>query len=135
VYLFGNIAVVSEAIPPIDAYPHSPSFGMSVTGGHVYRGCAFPNLQGLYIYGDYSTGRVFALKEEEGEDGGVRWERSELCMGDEMVCTDGLVGKERERHILSFGEDEDGEIYILVTNDASPSDNGGVVYHLVDPSR
>ena len=78
---------------------------------------------------------MFALKEEEGEDGGVRWERSELCMGDEMVCTDGLVGKERERHILSFGEDEDGEIYILVTNDASPSDNGGVVYHLVDPSR
>ena len=48
--------VVSAAIPPIDAYPHSSSFGMSVTGGYVYRGCVFPNLQGLYIFGDYSTG-------------------------------------------------------------------------------
>ena len=75
--------------------------------------------------------RVFALKEEgEGE-----WERSELCMGEESVCTDGLVGAERERHILSFGEDEEGELYILTTSFASPNTRGGVVYHLVDPSR
>ena len=80
-----------------------------------------------------SNRRVFALKEAEGEDGG--WERTELCMGDSSVCTDGLVGTNRERHILSFGEDEDGELYILVTSDPSPTKNVGVVYHLVDPSR
>ena len=79
--------------------------------------------------------RVFALREKEGEGGGREWERSELCMGDSTVCTDGLVGAERERHILSFGEDEDGELYILTTSYASPTDRGGVVYHLVDPSR
>lgn len=78
---------------------------------------------------------MFALKEVEGEEGEVDWERSELCMGDSMVCTDGLVGAARERHILSFGEDEDGELYILVTDFASPTGRGGVVYHLVDPSR
>ena len=41
---------------PIHAYPHS--VGNSVTGGHVYRGCLNPNLQGHYIYGDYGRGWV-----------------------------------------------------------------------------
>ena len=45
---------VSEAIPPIHSYPHS--VGVSITGGYVYRGCMFPNLQGLYIFGDYGSG-------------------------------------------------------------------------------
>ena len=56
-------------------------------------------------------------------------------MGDSSVCTDGLVGVEREKHILSFGEDEQGEIYLLVTSLASTTSTGGVVYHLVDPAR
>ena len=78
-----------------------------------------------------SPSKMFALKEEgEGE-----WESSELCMGDSFVCTDGLVGAERKKHILSFGEDEDGEIYLLATSFASTTFPDGVVYHLVDPSR
>ena len=44
----------TEAIPPIHAY--SRDVGVSVTGGFVYRGCVFPNLQGLYIFGDYGNG-------------------------------------------------------------------------------
>ena len=51
------------------------------------------------------------------------------------MCTDGLVGVEREKHILSFGEDEQGEIYLLVTSLASTTSTRGVVYHLVDPAR
>ena len=50
------LLLVPEAVPPIDAYPHS--VGVSVTGGYVYRGCVFPNLQGLYIFGDYGSGSV-----------------------------------------------------------------------------
>ena len=76
--------------------------------------------------------KVFALSQEEEEG---EWERSELCMGDESVCTDGLVGIEREKHILSFGEDEEGELYMLVTSLASTTSRGGVVYHIVDPAR
>ena len=75
--------------------------------------------------------RVFALREDD--EG--RWTRTELCMGNDTVCTDGLVGAERERNILSFGEDEDGELYILTTSYASPTNRSGVVYHLADPSR
>lgn len=56
-------------------------------------------------------------------------------MGDGATCTSDLVGEERERFVLSFGEDEDGELYILTTSDASPTSPAGVVYHIVDPAR
>ena len=35
--------------------------GCSVTGGYVYRGTAQPLLSGAYFYGDYCSGRVWAL--------------------------------------------------------------------------
>jgi len=56
-------------------------------------------------------------------------------MGDDGVCTGELVGTERAKHILSFGEDEDGELYILTTSFPSPSSPQGVVYQIIDPSR
>ncbi|KAG2469290.1 HIPL2 protein, partial [Polypterus senegalus] len=43
-------------ILPIFAYPHK--IGKSVTGGYVYRGCEMPNLNGLYIFGDFMSGRA-----------------------------------------------------------------------------
>ena len=45
---------VGEVVPPIDVYERS--VGVSITGGYVYRGCLFPNLQGAYIFGDYGSG-------------------------------------------------------------------------------
>lgn len=56
-------------------------------------------------------------------------------MGDGDTCTDGLVGTERERFILSFGEDEAGELYVLTTSRARPTMRSGVVYRIIDPSR
>ena len=76
--------------------------------------------------------KVLALREGEGE---TDWESMELCMGDSSVCTGSLVGQARKKHILSFGEDEDGELYILATSRASTTDTGGVVYQIVDPAR
>ena len=65
----------------------------------------------------------------------MEWEREELCMGDSSVCTDGLVGVERKKNILSFGEDEEGELYLLATSNASPTVREGVVYRIIDPAR
>ena len=75
---------------------------------------------------------MFALRENvtSGE-----WGHMELCMGGEDTCTDGLVGTEREKFILSFGEDEEGELYMLTTSRAQPTLRRGVVYRIVDPSR
>ena len=57
-------------------------------------------------------------------------------MGDNTTCTDGLVGMERAHYILAFGEDEDGELYILATsNSAPPISGGGVMYKIIDPFK
>lgn len=44
----------TDDVLPIFAYPHK--LGKSVTGGYVYRGCEYPNLNGLYIFGDFMSG-------------------------------------------------------------------------------
>lgn len=48
--------VPADDILPIFAYPHK--LGKSVTGGYIYRGCQMPNLNGLYIFGDFMSGYV-----------------------------------------------------------------------------
>ena len=51
-YIYGNNA--GKEVLPISVYPHSDR--KSVIGGHIYRGCQYPNLQGQYIYGDFVSG-------------------------------------------------------------------------------
>jgi glucose/arabinose dehydrogenase len=78
---------------PLYAYPHS--FGVCVTGGYVYRGSQAPSFEGIYIFGDYETRRVWGLKEEAGK----------------LVSVHELG--EAPQHIASFGVDENGEIYVV----------------------
>lgn len=78
---------------PIAEYSHA--WGCSVTGGYVYRGRRFPALSGLYLYGDYCSGTVWALAPSSQEG----W-------------TSAIVGDTGAR-ISSFGEDEDGELYLV----------------------
>jgi uncharacterized repeat protein (TIGR03806 family) len=65
----------------------------SITGGSVYRGTRLPDLVGAYVYADYETGNVWAL----------RWDG-------EKVLQNRLLG--RRPGVASFGEDAAGEIYL-----------------------
>lgn len=56
-------------------------------------------------------------------------------MGGSSTCTGQLVGEGRKRHVIAFGEDEDGELYVLATSDPTPTATAGVVYQIVDPAR
>ena len=56
-----NIIIFSgEDELPIHAYNHT--VGKSITGGHIYRGCMNPNLQGEYIYGDFVSGYILGYR-------------------------------------------------------------------------
>jgi glucose/arabinose dehydrogenase len=93
-----------ELIDPVAEYDHS--LGISVTGGVVYRGGALPGFYGTYLYGDYGSGRVWGLFPDP--DGG--WKNQILF--------------ESGANITSFGEDEDGEVYLV--------DHKGFVFKLVE---
>lgn len=88
-------------IDPIAEYSHSEG-GCSVTGGHVYRG-SMPEWNGIYLYGDYCTGIVWGLIRS-----GETWQKQLLF--------------DTDFNITSFGQDADGEIYLI--------DDGGAVYLL-----
>ena len=79
--------------PPVIEYEHDE--GCSVTGGYVYRGLRTPSLYGAYVYGDFCSGKIWALRH----DGTLVTERLELI-------DSGL-------NISSFGEDQAGEMFIL----------------------
>ncbi|KAK2847141.1 hypothetical protein Q5P01_010140 [Channa striata] len=119
-----------DDILPIFAYPHK--LGKSVTGGYIYRGCQMPNLNGLYIFGDFMSGRLMSLKENAttGE-----WQYNEICMGRDQTCRFPKLINTYYKYIISFAEDESGELYFLATGVPSATARAGVVYKIVDPSR
>ncbi|KAF2986270.1 hypothetical protein EK904_009799 [Melospiza melodia maxima] len=120
----------SYDVLPIYAYPHK--MGKSVTGGYVYRGCESPNLNGLYIFGDFMSGRLMSLKEDRATG---EWQYSEICMGTGQTCMfPGLINNYYQ-YIISFAEDEAGELYFLSTGVPSATAPNGVVYKVVDTSR
>lgn len=93
-----------DLIDPIFEYPHAPSaqrpdHGLSITGGYVYRGSALPALRGVYLCGDFETGRVWGLREQDGK-------LSEVA---EVID----VRSQPKLNIAAFGEDRAGEVYIL----------------------
>ncbi|XP_075043193.1 HHIP-like protein 1 isoform X2 [Mixophyes fleayi] len=119
-----------DDILPIFAYPHS--LGRSVTGGYVYRGCQMPNLLGRYIFGDFMSGRLMSLKQEKD---GQEWHYTEICMGQAQTCNFPKLINSYYPYIISFGEDEAGELYFLSTGTPSAAVAAGVMYKIVDPSK
>jgi glucose/arabinose dehydrogenase len=79
--------------PPIFAYTRK--YGVSVTGGYIYRGQAKSSFYGVYIFGDYETRRIFGMTQEKGQLKSIR-----------------QIGTSPQR-IVSFGRDEAGEIYVV----------------------
>ncbi len=88
---------------PIAEYDHSR--GCSITGGYVYRGTRIPGLIGRYVFGDFCSGRIWALTPLAPD----AWRADEWRM-DELLDT--------PLNISSFGEDEAGELYVLDLNGA-----------------
>lgn len=90
---------------PIAVYSHTQApNGCSITGGYVYRGSAFPQLNGVYLYTDFCTGNVWGLHQADG------------------IWNDQVIGQIAIR-TSSFGEDEAGELYLT-------DRDGGGLYRL-----
>jgi glucose/arabinose dehydrogenase len=80
---------------PVFEYDHSQ--GCSITGGYVYRGQEFPFLAGVYLFGDYCSGRIGGLIRAGGGQGD--WQGRWLAQAN--------------IRLTSFGQDEAGELYLV----------------------
>ena len=85
--------VTEGAIAPVFEYNHDAN-DKSVTGGHVYRGSLVPSLEGFYIYGDFISGRIWALSTNLGGN-----------LNNQLLLETGL-------NIASFGTDASNELFV-----------------------
>lgn len=93
---------------PVAEYGHFPG-NCSITGGFVYRGTEFPALQGVYLYGDFCSGRIWGLK------------RTGATVSSTLMLESNLA-------ISTFGEDEAGNLYV--------ADHGaGTIYKIGPPQQ
>jgi glucose/arabinose dehydrogenase len=93
---------------PIATYSHSK--GCAVVGGYVYRGSAYPAMAGAYLFGDYCSGRIWALQANGAS--------SQTAV---QLLSSGMM-------ISSFGEGESGTLYLT---DLA----GGGVYQVVGSAK
>lgn len=97
-------------LPPTVQHPHSEA--RSITGGYVYHGERLPELRGAYIYGDWSTGKIWALRHDGKQVESLR------------ELTDSTL------QIVDFAETSAGELFIL------DYETTGQIYRLIsNPDR
>ena len=104
-------------IDPIAEYDHDE--GIAVVGGFVYRGDAIPQLKGRYVFGDFARsfvefGRLFFLNPANN----IKEFR--------LVGQDSLGLK-----VDGFGQDANGELYVLGNTTGTPFGDTGVVLRIV----
>ena len=99
----GDEAGGAQIVDPVAEYGRD--LGFSVTGGYVYRGAAIPALRGLYVFGDFGSGRIFT--HEPGAPG---------LAPAQLLDTDASIS--------SFAEDQAGELHVV--------DHRGGIYRIDD---
>ena len=106
------------------------AYGVTVTGGYVYRGKAFPSLVGKYIFADWSRsmaipdGTLLVATIPPQGSGSARWTVEPLALKD---FPNGRI----KSFIWALGEDADGELYVLANGINSAFGTRGKVFKLV----
>ena len=88
----GDDPIPEGLIGPVAEYGRQQ--GLSITGGYVYRGTQLADLVGRYVYGDFGSSRMWAVRETD--DGG---DIVELCRAPGPIA--------------SFAEEPNGEHLVL----------------------
>jgi glucose/arabinose dehydrogenase len=147
-------------LDPIIEYPHvfeEKPVGQSVMGGHVYDGDAISELQGKYVFGDWSYSPVVpsgtllvATPPEDAQSQACPPKKGDVLPGeneeplhkenekggvDELWCVQQLQvpgGDPRlNRFVITFGQDDDGELYVLTNTTFKREKKTGEVHKIV----
>lgn len=116
-------------LPPIIEFDHYK--GVVAVGGTIYRGTAVPTFQGKYLFADWSSdhdqprGTLFVATRPTTP--GAMWKWEELRV-------DGTADGGLDEYIRSFGEDAEGEVYVLTSDNQGPKGSTGKVFRVASGS-
>ena len=142
----GQVTTNSPGVPanlidpisgPLGTLEYDHNDGISITGGFVYRGSAIPQLYGKYIFGDLAftgsptrvDGRLFYADLSTGE---IKYLLSPQFDTDTLPDNTIIPVFPNNLTVHGFGQDGNGELYVMATNTPS-NGTGGIVYMLTAP--
>jgi hypothetical protein len=116
VFACGPDDAPADLIDPIAEYDHDE--GIAIVGGFVYRGNRIAELKGRYVFGDFLerssiTGRLFYLQQNN------------RILEFDLADRDALGMR-----VLGFGQDGNGEVYVLANETGTPFGDTGVVLRI-----
>ena len=100
-------------VDPVVEYPHDE--GVSITGGYVSRNPRFPQLEGVYLYADLVSGRVWGIR----------------CEGGKRVAGPEIVAQTKNHLPTSFGEAADGTLYMSTFEGSQDTRAKGAIWRIV----
>jgi glucose/arabinose dehydrogenase len=117
-------------IDPVLEYSHQ-EVGLAIVGGFVYRGADLPDLQGRYVFGDWSAdwqtqqplprGSLLVADPLPAEAGSWTWRQL-------------TIDEPRNLFVTGIGEDATGELYVMTRGLTGPTGLSGAVYRIA-PAR
>ena len=115
-------------IGPIIEYDHNSR--TVIVGGYIYEGKALMSLAGSYIFADWSSsfakgdGKLYMARPA----GTGPWKMEEIRV-------EGRPGERITEYIRSFGQDDQGELYVLTSDVGGPTGDTGKIYKMVPPAK
>ena len=115
-------------IAPIIEYDHNNR--TVIVGGYVYEGKALMALAGSYVFADWSSsfakgdGKLYMANPA----GAGLWKMEEIRV-------EGRPGERINEYIRSFGQDDQGELYVLTSDVGGPTGDTGKIYKMVPPAK
>jgi glucose/arabinose dehydrogenase len=114
---------------PVIEYPNlnvmKDGKGLSITGGFVYRGKAMPNVVGSYVFGDWSKSfnepQGLLLVAHPPRQPGTMWTIEDVQ----------VTSMNFHSYVLAFAQDEDRELYVLVSDNTAPGRANDRIYKIV----
>jgi glucose/arabinose dehydrogenase len=113
-------------IDPVIEYSHE-EVGEVVIGGYIYRGTALSDLEGDYLFGDYTS------SEDGTPDGTLLWAEpadTGLWKWGKLKVA-GMPNDRIGANVLGIGQGSDGELYVMTSQTSAPTGDTGKVWKLV----
>ncbi len=104
-----------DYVLPIAEYKHPE--GISITGGYVYRGKQYPDLDGTYLFSDWAFKMYYLTRD------GTQWTKRNCRFENK---TDNVF----TFRINSYGEDENGEVYVAIQEQIGAISPTGSIYKI-----